>query len=288
MSKKLNIGIDADGVIFDLFKYQIENGLKHFKTSEENINIEQYDIQDIFNCTYIDRQKFWIKHIYNYCMHSELMDEAIEVMKKWREEGHKLYNITSRVNVTNNGILGKIFRAMLEKRYEKEGIVFDGVDYCSEKDSASDKMLVCYKRQIDFMLEDKIDNIESISKISNVLCFDTPYNKGIEGENITRVSGFKESYEIVKNYIENLEKEIENKYMLDFKQGTVTFAQITGSPIVPFATNGRIKFRSKDLLVRAGEPMIVRSGEDLDKANEKLEEIVSTMIKENMEDERII
>lgn len=99
MRKTLNIGIDADGVIFNLFKYQIEKGLKHFKVPADQINIEKYDIKDIFNCTYLERQAFWLKYIYDYCMHSELVDGAIEVIKKLRDEGHKLYNITSRVYV---------------------------------------------------------------------------------------------------------------------------------------------------------------------------------------------
>lgn len=459
MKRKLNIGIDADGVIFDLFRFQIEKGMKHFNKNINEINIEKYDVQDIFDVTRLERQKFWLRYIYEYCMRSKLMDGVVETIKKWKDEGHKVYNITSRVYVTDPGIMGVIFRRMLEKRYEKEGIVFDGIDYCSEKDSAREKMLACHKRQIDVMIEDKVDNVESISKISKVLCFDAGYNRDCTGENIVRVKSFADAYgevekfeqeldfklgdkqyvvngklkrlrpeqeselsryelmdyykqrkeyyknlpydqeeiriktrnqkiahnilvpsfqkfynpqvinkelipyqgglifvsnhlgsldqfpllhaignrpmqilmastlmemkrgilyekvtslvvdrESVRSKYRSLEKSVyivsnggnififpegtrnrdPNKFMLEFGLGPVTISQITGSPIVPLAFNGRFKFRSKDLLVRVGEPMIVRPGENLIEANDRLEESVATMIWENMEDERRI
>jgi 1-acyl-sn-glycerol-3-phosphate acyltransferase len=455
MKRALNIGIDADGVIFDLFRFQIEKGKKHFKKTDEEINIDKYDIADIFNCSRTKRQLFWIKHIYEYCMYSPLMDAAVESMKKWRDEGHKLYNITSRVYVDNRTPLGAFFRYMIEKRYKKEGIVFDGIDYCSEKNSARDKTLACSKRQIDVMLEDKEDNIEAISKISKVLCFDAGYNQNCDVENMIRVSGFKESDEIIQQIAMSQEKELGDtqyvvdgkfkrvrakdeakltrqqlidyykqrkqyyadqvnreqmekhqrnfkmayrviipafkgyynpqiinkelipyqngmifvanhldykdqfvllpalgnrpvhflaasellemkrgllyknvgcvfvdrhsmrskaesletltsivanngnififpegtrnrdpeKYMLDLLPGPVMIAQLTGAPIVPIAINNNYRFRSNDLLARIGEPFIVRPEDNLEEVNDKLKEILSTMIWENMEKE---
>ena len=49
----MNIGIDVDGVLVDMEKYQLKYGKKFF-LSRYNINIKNpkaYDIQDIFDCT---------------------------------------------------------------------------------------------------------------------------------------------------------------------------------------------------------------------------------------------
>ena len=206
MGKSLNIGIDADGVIFDLEKFQIENGKKWFKRGDAGLNKKAYDVSDIFNVSRFRRQIFWARHIYNYCMHSELMDGVVENIKKWQTEGHKLYNITSRVYVDQDDMLGKFFRWMVEERYRREGIKFDGIDYCSEKDSASDKMIACKKRQINVMIEDKEDNLEAISKNTEtkVVCMNNAWNESYENPEMVRADNFDD----IDKYVQTRSQEI--------------------------------------------------------------------------------
>lgn len=457
MKRTLNIGVDADGIIFNLFRFQLEKGKKFFKMTDDEINISEYDIKKIFNCTPTKRQLFWAKYIYNYCMHSPLVNDAVEILKKWKSEGHKLYNITARVFVDQRTPFGTIFRYMLEKRYEKEGIEFDGFDYCSEKESVRDKTIACNKRKIDIMLEDKSNNVEAVSKVSKVICFDWPYNRDCNVKNMIRVSsetGFKEADKIIHEYLAYLEQELgdkqyivngkfkrlnskeeaklneiemvdyykqrkqyyaellENKeevekqeryykkaysiinpifktlynpqvfnkelipyqsgvifvsnhldykdqftllpllgnrpihflaavellkfkrgklyknagavfvdrkslrskiqsfeemaillannkdvfifpegtrnrdpkkYLLPFYDGPVLLSQITGAPIIPLAVNNNYSFRSKTLIACAGEPMIVRPGDDIKEKNQLLTEKIATLVWENME-----
>lgn len=66
---------------------------------------------------------------------------------------------------------------------------------------------------------------------------------------------------------------------LPFKFGAVSMAKKTGSVIVPFVITGDYKFRSKNLVIRIGEPLDPE--EDLEKANKVLEETMRNMIKEN-------
>lgn len=61
-----------------------------------------------------------------------------------------------------------------------------------------------------------------------------------------------------------------NKELLDFKKGAVKMAKETNSQIIPFAVNGDFKFRSKNLVVRFGKPIIVKESDDLEEANTKL------------------
>mgnify|MGYP002627030074 FL=1 len=70
-----------------------------------------------------------------------------------------------------------------------------------------------------------------------------------------------------------------NHIFLPFKYGAVSMAKKTDSVIVPFVITGDYKFRSKNLVVRIGKPL--GPMEDLEKANEILEETMREMVKEN-------
>ena len=79
------------------------------------------------------------------------------------------------------------------------------------------------------------------------------------------------------------------KCMLPFHAGAVMLAQETGTKIVPYAINEDYRpFKCENLFVRRGEEFVVSPDDDLNEANEKLEEIVATLIWENMELERDI
>lgn len=61
-----------------------------------------------------------------------------------------------------------------------------------------------------------------------------------------------------------------DKELLEFKMGAVKMAQEMEVPIIPFAINGKFKFRSKDLVLRFGKPIYVCKGDNLERANNKL------------------
>lgn len=73
-----------------------------------------------------------------------------------------------------------------------------------------------------------------------------------------------------------------DKVLLDFKFGTVSMADKTDAVIVPYAITGDYKFRSKNLMIRFGEPFKVENG-DLEAANERLYKEIEKLIYENLE-----
>lgn len=75
------------------------------------------------------------------------------------------------------------------------------------------------------------------------------------------------------------EDEYYEHILLPLKFGAVSMAQKTDSYLVPFAITGDYKFRSKDLMVRIGEPFKV--SEDLREANERLDKTIKNLIREN-------
>lgn len=71
-----------------------------------------------------------------------------------------------------------------------------------------------------------------------------------------------------------------DKILLPFKFGAVSMAKKTDSLIVPFGITGDYKFRSSNLTIRFGKPFKV--GDDLEKANKKLEKQVEKLMRESM------
>lgn len=74
----------------------------------------------------------------------------------------------------------------------------------------------------------------------------------------------------------------DEKILLPFKYGAVSFALKTNSLIVPVAITGEYKFRSKNLKVNIGKPLNI-NGMEKEEANELLyNTILEMLIKENI------
>lgn len=211
-----NIGIDVDGVLTDLEKYQLHYGKKYFKNIN-NIDETKIDIEDIFSVSKKEREIFWIKYIWKYCLSIPARENAAAVFKKLKEEGHNLYIITSRAHATEEGITGKLFRKMLFDWLDKEGIIYDDIELCREHGSEIDKLEACKKFNIDIMIDDKAENVMTLAKICKVLCFDAKYNKDCIGDNIIRVHNFNEIYsEIEKIVNENKFRKEDNRVVQNY------------------------------------------------------------------------
>lgn len=203
--QRLNIGVDSDGVIFNMEKYIINKGTKFFRCKEDQINKGGYDVADIFGVSRFWRQVFWFFHIIDYCINCELVNGAAEMISLWREEGHRVHNITARVYVTNQGPIGHLFRYLLKRRYQQEGIVFDSIDFCSESKSPIDKKIACKKHQLHLMIEDKTENLHQINEKAKImtLCMNAPYNQDYHHRMNHRVIDFYECYAFVLGMARN-------------------------------------------------------------------------------------
>ena len=186
----MKIGIDVDGVLTDLESYQLKYGKKYFKNVKD-INESGYDICDIFHCDKEKASSFWAKYIWSYCLNEPIRDGAKELIDKLRTDGDKIYIITGRAHTTEDNARGKLFRKMLIYWLKKNDIKYDDIYYCLEDNSSKEKYEVCKKLGIDIMIEDKVENINSIKEISKVICIKNKNNIDIKDEdNIKVVSGF--------------------------------------------------------------------------------------------------
>lgn len=194
----MRIGVDVDGVLTDLEAYQLKYGKKHFKDVTD-IDETGYDICDIFHCTKEEREKFWTKYIWGYCLTDSPRQDAKAVIQKLVEDGHEIYILTGRSHTTEDNVRGALFRKMLEHWLEKNGISYDDIYYCSEEQSSTEKYDLCKKLGIDIMIEDKAENINLIKDIADVVCIRTGYNHGVVDENRVHVTtNLWDAYKVIQ------------------------------------------------------------------------------------------
>ncbi len=193
----MNIGIDVDGVLVDVESYQIKYGKKYFcdKLHRKIKNPKGYDICDIFDCTREEREKFWTKYIWAYCLKEPMAKGATEYAKRAHEKGHKIFIVTGRAHTTENGVTGKIFRWMLKMWLEKNHFYYDEIYYCSENNSAIDKYNVCLENNIDILIDDKAENILALKDKITVYCFPAVWNEDNRQLDRYRIKGFEDLLE---------------------------------------------------------------------------------------------
>ena len=81
----------------------------------------------------------------------------------------------------------------------KEWLKSNNIKYDEIHFSPEDKTTICKKLKLDMMIEDKKTNIEEISKIMPVYCFDAKYNRDIaENEKIIRCYNWYDVYKKIK------------------------------------------------------------------------------------------
>lgn len=194
----MRIGVDVDGVLTGLESYQLKYGKKYFKNVKD-IDETAYDICDIFHCSQEEREKFWTRYIWKYCLVDSIRQDAKAVIDKLKEDGHEIFILTGRAHTTENNARGKLFRQMLEYWLKKNGVQYDEIYYCSEDKSATEKYDLCKELGIDVIIEDKKENIDKIKDIADVVCIRTGYNKGVRDEEHVHVTTtLWDAYKIIR------------------------------------------------------------------------------------------
>lgn len=199
----MRIAFDCDGVLTDLESYQLKYGREYFKNIPENkIDKTEIDIEGIFNCTHAEREKFWTKYIWRYCLKEPPKKNIATTIKKLKEEGNEILIITGRAHTTEEGITGDVFRKMLLYWLKKENIIYDKLIYCSEENSAEDKYKACLENNVDVIIDDKKENLDALKDITHAICFDAEYNRMYNHPSVPRVYNANQIYDEIKK-IEN-------------------------------------------------------------------------------------
>ena len=190
----MRIGIDIDGVLTDVERWQLDYGSKFYyeRYQKEIVNFEGYDTNQIFNVDDKLDEEFWREYFKEYSLNVEARKFANEVIDKLKQEGHQIYIITARGSFLSHS-------ADVMSIEENQQIVLNWlknnhINYDKIIFSPEDKLDICKENNIDLMIEDKVDNINKISKIIPVICFHAGYNKDCENPNIIRCYSWYDIY----------------------------------------------------------------------------------------------
>lgn len=195
----MRIGIDIDGVLTDFEKWQLDVGSKFFLKYNKNIVVPGgYDSDVVFNVTKEMDSEFWNEYLYDYAQNEPARKFSNEVIDKLRKKGYEIYIITARYLTDKNNDLGKEMRKIVKDWLKNNKINYDKIIFSPE-----DKLEICKENNIDIMIEDKVENINNISKIIPVICFNAGYNKMCSGKNIFRAYTWYDVYYQITNIINN-------------------------------------------------------------------------------------
>lgn len=197
----MRIGIDIDGVLTDIEKWQLDYGSKFYyeNYNKEIVNPKGYETNDIFNSTVECDDLFWDKYFKEYSINVEARKFASEVISKLKQDGYEINIITARGSFLSHSsdVISKEENEQIVKDWlKKNKIYYDSLIFSPE-----DKLDICIKNNINIMIEDKVDNINKISTKIPVICFNAGYNEECKGENIFRVYTWYDIYNTIRNKI---------------------------------------------------------------------------------------
>lgn len=194
----MKIGIDIDGVLTNddeyilscTSKYCYENNIEGFvspyKYEYNKLNWNQ-EILDDYRSKYFDE----------YVDNEPVRRFASEVIKKLKEDGHKIFIITGRYKSHDNTSDGENMRLRIKKWLDKNQIVYDKLIFAKVP-----KIKELQENKIDLMIEDSPTTIPVIKDIVKVLCFDTRYNQDLKFDNVNRVFSWYDIYRKINKGIE--------------------------------------------------------------------------------------
>lgn len=189
----MKIGIDIDGVLNNMHDFIIEYGTKLCnelgKYKIENINAQWST--EIFLWSNEVAHELWNKFGNELYVKSSTRKFASEVIKKLKDENNEIFIITARKN--NDEWFPPELRENTEevtiKWLEENEIIYDKICFDSK-----DKAKVCRELGIDIMIEDDPKNIDMLTETTNVLIFDTLYNRLDKYKEVTRAYSWYDVY----------------------------------------------------------------------------------------------
>lgn len=197
----MKIGIDIDGVLTDIEKWQLDYGSKFYYENYHKgiVNNKGYETDEIFDSSRECDNLFWDKYFKDYSVNVEVRKFAAEIISNLKNEGYEINIITARGSFLSHSssVMSKKENEQIVKKWlNKNNIYYDQIIFSPE-----DKLDICINNKIDIMIEDKVDNINKISTKIPGICYNAGYNEVCKGKNIYRVYSWYDIYYTIKNKI---------------------------------------------------------------------------------------
>lgn len=188
----MKIGIDIDNtitntlpIIKEYCNMYNDTVVKRGLTMHED-GVASYNL---FDWTKEENHDFCINYLEKAVLSAKVKENAAEVIRRLKNEGHEIYIISARVE--------PVFKTPYEstEQYLKDNdIVYDKLIVGS-----IDKLPYCQKYNLDIFLEDEPRYINDISPLIPVIVFDEIFNKQCVGNNIYKVTNWNQVYDIINN-----------------------------------------------------------------------------------------
>lgn len=212
----MKIGFDVDGTLTDMNYFLRKNAIPYFnRMGIQCKNIEASAIEEMFEVDSEKASKFWKKYFIKYCMTCKFREGTKNEIDKIKASGDEVHIVTSRYASCKNNYLGKLSRYLLKASFKKESISVNSFTF-TDDDDLTDKLNACIANHFDIVVEDNPNHIKLISEKMNipVIVMDAPNNRGIDNENIFRITSISE----LQSTVEKIKKVLDNKAELELEQ----------------------------------------------------------------------
>ena len=154
----MKIGIDIDGVLTNIIRYACDYGSKYFfeKYGKLDININAWSLKDMFNVTDEEDKECWLSLVKDYSINEPARPFAAEIIEKIKNENNEIYIITARGASSWDDKDGEMKNILIEW-LNKNNINYNKLII------SKNKLEICKQYDIKIMIEDKTENINSIS-----------------------------------------------------------------------------------------------------------------------------
>lgn len=184
----MNIAIDIDDTITNTYEYMLPLIAVHYNIDLKQLWKEKPSYKKMKK-EFPEFDKFIKENFHILANIVSVKEDAIEVLKKLRNEGHKIILISAR----NNEEYGNPYKTSYEFLTRK-GIPFDKLIT-----NAANKGEKCYIEGIDIFMDDNTKNCKSAMKY-NIKTYQFKSLFSSNDKKLEKVNSWKEFYQIIHNY----------------------------------------------------------------------------------------
>lgn len=193
--KKLNICVDIDGTLTEPF-YWMKKANEYFNTNLEPKDATKYEIHDLLGISEEQFVEFYLKH-------GEYLHSSANIRENVKETLDKLNEFTNIYYVTARDEKMKKITELWLKNYD---LPLNKVFLLG----SHNKVKKAIELECDIFIEDRYENaMELAAEGFKVILIDCKYNRKPLIDGITRVNNWNEIYSIIKNYHDEVNKNIE-------------------------------------------------------------------------------
>ncbi len=189
------IGVDIDDTLTDIRDEVGAAALKYAQSLNKDIdetkvvwdkNNNGSSFKERYNFNYDELLYFFGNIQENIIKKAKPREDVVDVIKKLREDGHKIYIITARDSEFHNNPY-ELSKTWLNK---------NNIEYDKLIVDARDKAKICREQNIEIFIDDKLSNCLQISNENIVTIRITNYTE--QHQNIVNKKNWKEIYEYIK------------------------------------------------------------------------------------------